>query len=83
MIRGAAPAETNRALVGAVHPGEAVHERGFPGAVLTENGVHRSGANREVRPGIGDHTGKPLPDAVKFDGGNGHPSAEPMTPSTK
>ena len=49
--------ESDVALIRAVDARQAIHQRGLPGTVLTKHSVHRAGANREARPGIGNNAG--------------------------
>ncbi len=53
---------------------EDVHERGLPGAVLAEEGVHLAHAQVEVDLVVGDHAGEALDDPSHLDreAGLGH-----------
>ena len=67
------PVEAHLPLVGPVHAGQHVHQRGLARPVLAEDGVDGSPVDPQVGAGVGDDTGEPLPDVDQFDGGGlGH-----------
>ena len=80
----------DRALVGALHPVEDLHERRLAGAVLADDGVDRAGADPEVHVAVGHDAGEPLDDAGQLDrrwsrlgrwaAGSGDGRAEPRSP---
>ena len=59
--------EAHGARVGLQRPGDDLDERRLAGAVLPQQGVHRAGADREVRAGQGHDPAVGLANAVRFE----------------
>ncbi len=57
------PVEPDFPGVRSLHPREDLHERAFPGAVLTEHGHHLARSDGETHVVEGAHSGKGLPDS--------------------
>jgi hypothetical protein len=64
-------AEEDLALVGLVEPVEDVHERGFPRAVLPEQGVHLTATQVEVDAVVRGERAEALGDALQLEGERG------------
>ncbi len=67
--RGRRPVDLDRPRVGSLDAVQDLHQGGLAGAVLTDDGVHRAGADVDVDVVVGDHAGEPLADATQADRG--------------
>src|SRR5213596_2903570 len=82
------PRDSDRALVGTLHPVEDLHEGRLAGAVLADDRVDLARHHPKVHPVIGHHAWEALADSVQLDGWDriqlaarnrfrhGHPSQE-------
>ena len=59
--------ETELTLIGGMHAGENLDERGFPGAVLAEERMDLAGANGEVHRRERHHAREALADAAELE----------------
>ena len=65
--RHLAAVERDRALVGAVHAVEGLHQRRLAGAVLAHDGVHLAAADPQLDVAVGDDAGEALGDPAQLD----------------
>ena len=61
------PIHGNFAFIRLVGAAQHLDECALAGPVLTEDGMHRAGPDRQVRTGVGHHSGKALPDPTQLD----------------
>jgi len=62
------PIQENLSLVGPQNPGEDVHEGGFAGAVLADDGVNLAASNLKIDTVVGENAGELLRDPAHFHG---------------
>ena len=69
-----AAVEQDRALVGAVHPVQGLHQRRLAGAVLPDDGVHLTAPHPQLDVAVGDDAGETLRDPAQLHGVRGAPA---------